>query len=119
MATKSFESATLEPSGDKAAGHGWGTYAVWPFAIRAARPQKNKPIASTPAKIVAAKILFFIPPLYHNDSRRLFQSYSLSGRWELNPVYALPKRAYYRYTTARSPLNYPTFHIESKPSRPC
>ena len=25
----------------------------------------------------------------------------MSGRWELNPVYVLPKHAYYRYTTAR------------------
>ena len=25
----------------------------------------------------------------------------MSGRWELNPVYLLPKQAYYRYTTAR------------------
>ena len=25
-----------------------------------------------------------------------------SGRWESNPVYVLPKHAYYRYTTART-----------------
>ena len=27
-----------------------------------------------------------------------------SGRWESNPVYLLPKQAYYRYTTARTIL---------------
>ena len=30
----------------------------------------------------------------------------LSGCWELNPVYMLPKHAYYRYTTARITREY-------------
>ena len=35
------------------------------------------------------------------ETRFLNSATLLSGCWELNPVYMLPKHAYYRYTTAR------------------
>src|SRR3989344_9674201 len=45
------------------------------------------------------------PALFTSDSISFLpyiNTFIRSGRWESNPVYMLPKHAYYRYTTARA-----------------
>ena len=74
-----------------------------PVCPRAKRLANKQQSSEAEGRVVTQYLLHLRSVLYIRAGA-LSTSFTFvqSGCWELNPVYLLPKQAYYRYTTARN-----------------